>query len=428
MAAAVTQTILQRARARVFKLPALAIGCFKPPRCSAAGFSTGTSWMERKQSLDEMSGRERFGMAAMRQRQAVPSVDDYLGPVEKAEGDLAYEIRSLGRSRKWEQALALFSTVQQPGPHLLYSMINAYTKSFQIDRAWQVFKSWDSRPVPAYNLMISMLSRVREHAADCENLMQELKERGLEPTAVTYTSLMTAYGTTGNSDAVFRVFSEMEDKGMQITEVEYGTAMAACGRSADYAKASELLVKMDANRVEPHVGHFTSLMMACVAKRDHSTACLVWDEMKKRGLKSDVVAYTCFASCFQGSVAWQKIQELRVEMEAAGIKPHVFFYNELLRAATEGADEEAFQQILQEMDARGVARNTRTELRITRQQQRQERARREDFGATQRNSGSSFGAPLPPGWHQTLDPSTGRHYYWRQADPNGSVTWERPSF
>lgn len=367
-------------------------------------------------------------MAAMRQRQAVPRVIDYLGPVEKAEGDLAYEVRSLGRSRKWEDALALFSTVQQPGPHLLYAMINAYTKSFQNDRAWQVFKSWDSRPVPAYNVMMAMLRRSREHAADCEQLMQELKERGLEPTAVTYTSLMTAYGTVGNTEAVFRVFSEMEHKGMPLTEVEYGTAMAACGRSADYAKASELLAKMDANRVEPHVGHFTSLMMACVGKRDTSTARMVWDDMKKRGLKPDVVAYTCFASCFRGSEAWQKIQELRIEMEAAGIKPHVYFYNELLRAASEGADEEAFQQILQEMDARGVARNTRTEIRITNQQRRQEMARREELSATQGKPGPSFAAPLPSGWHQTLDPSTGRHYYWKEADPNGSVTWERPSF
>eukprot|EP00930_Biecheleria_cincta_P087392 TRINITY_DN7662_c0_g1_i2.p1 TRINITY_DN7662_c0_g1~~TRINITY_DN7662_c0_g1_i2.p1 ORF type:complete len:429 (-),score=68.86 TRINITY_DN7662_c0_g1_i2:189-1475(-) len=424
--AAVTQSIWQRASAKACRLPVLATGCFKPLRCTAVGFSTEARWLEKRQSFDEMSGRERFSMAAMRERQAVPSVLDYLGRPDKAESDLSFEIRSLGTSRQWEQALVLFSAVQEPGPHVLYAMLQAYAKSFQIERAWQVFNSWNSRPVPAYNLMIAMLSRSKR-VTDCENLLQELKARGMEPTAVTYTSMMTAYGTAGNSEAVLRLFSEMEAKGLAITEVEYGSAMAACGRSADYANASELLAKMDANRVEPHIGHFTSLIMACVQKRDGSTARSVWNDMKQRGLKPDVVAYTCLASCFEGSEAWQNVQELRVEMEAAGIKPHVFFYNEMLRAATEGADEEAFQRVLREMDERSVARNSRTEIRITRQQRQQEAARRGEFGAAHRRPSSGFEAPLPPGWQQTMDPSSGRFYYWREADPSGSVTWERPS-
>eukprot|EP00931_Biecheleriopsis_adriatica_P067736 TRINITY_DN41801_c0_g1_i1.p1 TRINITY_DN41801_c0_g1~~TRINITY_DN41801_c0_g1_i1.p1 ORF type:complete len:315 (+),score=68.42 TRINITY_DN41801_c0_g1_i1:31-975(+) len=35
--------------------------------------------------------------------------------------------------------------------------------------------------------------------------------------------------------------------------------------------------------------------------------------------------------------------------------------------------------------------------------------------------------PLPPGWCQHRDPASGRFYYWREADPAGSTTWERPS-
>lgn len=34
---------------------------------------------------------------------------------------------------------------------------------------------------------------------------------------------------------------------------------------------------------------------------------------------------------------------------------------------------------------------------------------------------------LPPGWCQHRDPTTGRLYYWREADPEGSRTWHRPT-
>lgn len=35
--------------------------------------------------------------------------------------------------------------------------------------------------------------------------------------------------------------------------------------------------------------------------------------------------------------------------------------------------------------------------------------------------------PLPEGWREHLDPASGRPYYWREADPKNSVTWERPA-
>ncbi|CAE7669140.1 unnamed protein product [Symbiodinium pilosum] len=36
-------------------------------------------------------------------------------------------------------------------------------------------------------------------------------------------------------------------------------------------------------------------------------------------------------------------------------------------------------------------------------------------------------APLPPGWCEHLDPSSGRLYYWREDNPTGTTTWTRPT-
>lgn len=413
----------------------------------AAGFSSEASWMERRASLDEMDGRERFGMGAIRERQGIPHVNQFLGPVSPEERELAAEMRALAKSRQWEQAIALFSTVQEPGPHLLYSALFACTKAFQVEGAWKIFNEWQSRPLPAYNLMVSMLSRTRR-VHEVEHLWQELQRQSLEPNSVTYTSLMTAYGTVGNSQAVLRVFAEMETKGLPITEVEYGSAMAACGKSADFAKASELLQRMDMSRIEPHIGHFTSLMLSCASTGDEARARGAWHEMQRRGLQPDVVAYTCLAACLSGQDAWASAQALRGEMEAAGLRPHVFFYNELLRISDAAGEAEAFQRLLREMEETGVVRNTKTEHRIATHQrslQMQEREREWEqragggFPGDRGGGGGGFESrmartahpaagviPLPAGWYEATDPGTGRSYYWREDDPHGSVTWERP--
>jgi len=34
--------------------------------------------------------------------------------------------------------------------------------------------------------------------------------------------------------------------------------------------------------------------------------------------------------------------------------------------------------------------------------------------------------PLPAGWRETLDPNSGKAYYWREDNPAGTTTWERP--
>ncbi|CAJ1457934.1 unnamed protein product [Effrenium voratum] len=36
------------------------------------------------------------------------------------------------------------------------------------------------------------------------------------------------------------------------------------------------------------------------------------------------------------------------------------------------------------------------------------------------------GAPLPAGWREHKDPSTGCMYYWKEADPANTTTWQRP--
>lgn len=402
---------------------------------AARCFSIEISYMERRSNLESMSGRERFSAGRVRELRGIPSLATFLGPMDPAQRDLFMELKQLGNNKQWQEALTLYGTVREPSPHVRYMALMACTKAFQAEKAWQIFSDWSSPPLPVYNIMIGMLSRSR-HLREVEELVHKLKEQGLEPNYVTYTGMIQAYGTAGDSESAMRCFEEMESKGLAASEVEYGATLGACGKSGDYARAAELLLKMDTARVEPHVGHFTSLMLSCSSSKDGARAQAAFAELKKRGITPDVVAYTCLASCLAGPEGWARVQELRSEMEVAGLRPHVFFYAELLRLASEAQETQRFQELLQEMDERGVARNSKIEQRIFQMQRMEQRREEMNEGGLRYESAAASQSPqpdlpspppLPAGWQQAPDPSTGRFYYWKEADPSNTVTWERPA-
>mmetsp|Transcript_1210 Transcript_1210/g.4967 ORF Transcript_1210/g.4967 Transcript_1210/m.4967 type:complete len:434 (+) Transcript_1210:58-1359(+) len=399
------------------------------------------AWLEKRMNLESMTGRSRYTMS--QHRQGVLPALAQLGEISLEQKDTVHQILGCASKRQWQEAMELFRTLKDPGLHARVALLMALTKAFKEDLAWNVFRDVPSpKPLPAFNLMLTMLSRSRK-IEQVEDLLLEMKSACLEPNAITYTTTMTAYGTAGDAGAAVRVLEEMEAKGMLLTEVEFGTAIAACGKSADHPRAAALVAKMESLAMVPHIGHLTSVMLGCSFHKHSEVASEVWADIHRRGLRPDVVSYTCFASCFSGPGALEKVLGLKAEMISVGLRPHSYFYGELLRIVREDGNNEAFQSIMQEMDREGIERNSRVELRIRQHQSGLERGQQSHssgaLGATPAfahaaaaEAPPSLAPPaqpsvLPAGWQSAPDPTTGQHYYWQEHNPTGSVTWERPA-
>lgn len=398
------------------------------------GFSSVEPWLDRAESLKALEGRDRFVSKGMRSIQniGVLPLEDMDGPKRM----LFQEAKRLGTAGKWEEAIAIVADYGREGNEIgeaiRFTVLRACTRTFQSAQAWQAFRDLRDKHTAAYNLMLVMLSRTG-HLHQVEELVQEMRAGGVPLDAASFTSTMTAYGSAGDTVGVMRVLSEMEAAGLKLTEIEFGAALGACGRNGDTARAKELFAMMREREVPSHVGHYTSLITSC--RHSEDAAREAWSDMRARGIVPDVVAYTAFASCMSAPHALGKVRELLGEMRAAGIQPHAFFYCELLRAASNDEDDEAFIQTLQEMDQGGVPRNRRVGILIEMHRRRMENLQGERHAQHRAHEGVDGPAarplaqppmPLPAGWAQAVDPGTGKTYYWREADPSGSVTWERP--
>merc|ERR1711924_299027 len=140
----------------------------------------------------------------------------------------------------------------------------------------------------------------------------------------------------------------------------------------------------------------TSIIVSCAMSKDEQKAREALDDLRKRGFRPDVMTYTALISCLDGPAALTKAEIIFQEMRSEGIEPNTFAYNSVLQLALESSDRTRFPAILQEMDAKGIQRGRATA------------ALEERYSALPDVSQS-----LPQGWQSTLDPTSGRYYYWK---------------
>ena len=60
-----------------------------------------------------------------------------------------------------------------------------------------------------------------EDMEEAERLFLEMQARNIEPTTITYTSLLQGYNATRNSSKVFALFKEMMAKGIEPDQLAF---------------------------------------------------------------------------------------------------------------------------------------------------------------------------------------------------------------
>lgn len=332
------------------------------------------------------------------------------------------EVCSLGRRRQWQEALALFHTVSDPGPMMTNAALDACAKSLQLEPALQLFSLMRMRTNASYNVIIDLLGRLRR-VSEAERLFADMSEQCLHPDVVTYSSLIMAHGTAHDVDSALRLFSKMPSVGIPRCSQTFAAILSACAKTGAVDHAAQLLAEMETSSLQPNLGHMTSAVAACARRQDEARARSFFEEMDRRTIKPDVIAYTALISCHVGVDALLRAEALFAEMEGRGIQPDSFAFNAMLKVALQLRAAGKFQEILALMEARGQRRTAETR-RLVEQMERSESAVR---ASTPAASTPAAARELPSGWHASVDPASGRSYYWMASNPEGTTTWEFPT-
>jgi len=367
-------------------------------------------WAEKRLNREGMPDREVYDQTSVR---IAAREDDADGPLDAEQRQLCLEVARLGRQRQWREALAIFGSVEA-GRKLRTAALSACARSLQLEHGRRIFNEMPEKTVPACNAYLMLLGRLKR-IRDVEDLLTFMHAQQLRPSGVTYGVLMTAYGMVRDMSGVMKALRDMRAASITPTTITFGSALGAAGRAGDTDTAMALLREMEHLRLDIGPGHLTSTIVSCAQRKDETKARELFQDMRRRSLKPNVVAYTGLLACIPPSDgALEKADLLLAEMKSETVQPDGYMYNELLNLSVAMRNPQRFQDVLAEMQAQGIAPTRETELRQQQFQRLLEELKPASPG-------------LPQGWQEAKDPASGRSYYWHEANPNGTTTWDRPS-
>ena len=167
-----------------------------------------------------------------------------------------------------------------------------------LQRLAEMTEVYRLRPaVSVYNAVLAAMGRERRFNAAFK-LFQQMKKRGLEPDAYTYTALLTACADArGNQPAAaVRLLEEMRERGVPPGVMGYNAAIAVAAADGDGERALELLEMLAADGERPDRRTYAGLLRAIEESGDVDAAEEVLEALRgERGTGVDWwVATACW--------------------------------------------------------------------------------------------------------------------------------------
>lgn len=153
-----------------------------------------------------------------------------------------------------------------------------------------------------FNLLIGGCARVG-YSKKAFNLFTKMKQRALKVTGGTYTSLFNACSTCpwpqDGLNKAKRLREIMLEKGYEPNASNYNSMIKAFGRCGDITTAFELVDEMKSKDLEIQVDTFNFLLQACISDVEYGFrhALIVWHKMYQRRLLPDLYSFNLMLKC-----------------------------------------------------------------------------------------------------------------------------------
>lgn len=374
--------------------------------------SPGEGIVDRRRNAVKRGLLDHRGRTRLEGRQTQEQIED------------ARRIMELKRQGDWSGAVAALRALEAPNHFQYATALDACTQALQPEQAWELWNQLpESSHMPAkvgvYNMMIKMCRRLKE-LGEAKQLYEDLRRKGLEPTIITYSEMIQAYGMHGLWEEARELLREVVSLPMWADcrpvskQIVYLGALTACSRKGRYQEAREVLAEMQREGVPVQHCHYNALMSACINDSDSSTAAQVFDEMRAAGLEPRVEDYTARMSCSRDDL--QACEAFFAELRQRGLQPRRLTFEAIAQAALQAGAVDRAKELLAEARECCTMPPSRKTLEL------EDRA----AGQVEAPPATMAMGSLPEGWDTAKCPSSGLPYYWRQADPSGTVTWERP--
>lgn len=194
-------------------------------------------------------------------------------------------------------------------------------------------------------------------ASNIDKVLEAWSEMGrlnLEPNAVTYGCMLDACVKCGHLDRAMQVFNVMKHRGIHKNTILYATLIKGCAKSKDPHAARELYHEMITEGVPCNHVVFNSLIDACVRAGDLGSAASVLVDMHAANVTPDLITFSTLIKGYCNSGELSKALKLAEELQNRNLKADEIFYNSLLEGCVKVGDLQTGMKLFNQMLHTGV--------------------------------------------------------------------------
>ncbi|XP_072974929.1 pentatricopeptide repeat-containing protein At3g09650, chloroplastic [Typha angustifolia] len=218
-------------------------------------------------------------------------------------------------------------------------LLKGYCEQLQLDKAKELLHEMTGEVgiepnVVSYNILINGCILV-DDSAGALAYFNEMRERGIAPSKVSYTTLMKAFALSGQPKLAHKVFDEMEkDPRVKVDRIAWNMLVEGYCRLGFIEEAKKIIEQMKESGFEPDVATYCSLANGIALARKPGEALLLWNEVKERceatpPLKPDEGLLDALADVCVRAAFFKKALEIVACMEENGIPPNKTKYKKI---------------------------------------------------------------------------------------------------
>ncbi|CAK9104578.1 unnamed protein product, partial [Durusdinium trenchii] len=185
-----------------------------------------------------------------------------------------------------------------------------------------------------------------------EATLDRMREYGIRGSAVTYGTIVKAYGRAGNIDRVLQAWEEMQDEGLEANAVTYGCMLDACVKCGHLEKALQIFAIMKQRGLHRNTILYATLIKGFAKSKDPLAAKNLYREMRSERVPCNVVVFNSLIDACVRACDLQGAAEVLQEMTATNVRPDLITFSTLIKGYCSNGELSKAMRLQEELQAR----------------------------------------------------------------------------
>lgn len=204
-----------------------------------------------------------------------------------------------------------------------------------------------------FNSLLNVLGHVGD-MAKLQNTLSKMEEYRVPPSAVTYGTVVKAYGRAHDIDAVLKVWNDMRSRCLGVNPVTCGCVLDACVKCGHLDKAMAIFQEMRMQGLHKNTVLYATLIKGLAKTRDLMGALQLYQEMRMEGVPCNLVTFNSLMDVCVRCGDLQAAACFLQDMMRMGIDPDLITFSTLIKGYSNTGEVHKALALSKELKSRGL--------------------------------------------------------------------------